>query len=109
MPYDFTSDDFKKFSEDIIQADGDQATITTILADMQTTVFDAIGDSLNKAKELQKIQDENARLLKANMDLFLRTGTQKPEEKDKEVEDKKDLTTSDYMESYFNKIDKEAK
>ena len=46
--YEFTQDSFRQFSEDIIAAGGDQATLTTILSQMQDVIVDNIGASFKK-------------------------------------------------------------
>ena len=74
--YEFTQDSFRQFSEDIIAAGGDQATLTTLLSQMQGVIVDNIG-LLEKTKQsADTISKENERLKSANMDLFLRIGAQ---------------------------------
>lgn len=108
MPYDFTTDGYSKFSEDIIAAGGDQATLTSLLADMQSTFTDNIAKGITDAKTLADTTAENDRLRKANMELFLRVGAKaaeksgiKPEpEPEPEKQD-----TADYMKQYFARLD----
>lgn len=105
MPYAFTAEDFNKFSEDILKAEGDQATLTTLLADMNGTITDAIAKDVATTEKMSTITSENERLKKANMDLFLRIGSNveptKPEPETKET-----VSTADYMKNYFNSLDK---
>lgn len=105
MPYEFTAEDFNKFSEDILKAEGDQATITTILADMNTTVTDAIARDIQSKTAVETVTAENDRLKKANMELFLRVGTPVQQVPDKK-ESEEPQGTKAYMASYFAKLDK---
>ena len=107
MPYVFTAEDFNKFSEDIIKAGGDQATLTTLLADMNTTVTEAIAKAVTDAEQVATVTAENERLKKANMDLFLRVGSQATgADNNKPAEpDEKPMDTSAYMRQYFNALD----
>lgn len=74
--YEFTQDSFRQFSEDIIAAGGDQATLTTILSQMQGVIVDNIGVLQKTQQTADSVEKENERLKSANMDLFLRIGTQ---------------------------------
>lgn len=74
--YVFTQDSFRQFSEDIIAAGGDQATLTTILSQMQDVIVDNIGVLQKTQQTADSVAKENERLKSANMDLFLRIGTQ---------------------------------
>lgn len=76
MPYEFTQESFQQFSQDVIAANGDQATLTSLLADMQGTFTDNIGIAAKQTKDLETLNAEADRLRKANMDLFLRVGAQ---------------------------------
>lgn len=108
MPYEFTPEDFSKFSEDIIKAGGDQATLTSLLADMQGTYTDAIAKSMADTRTLETTTAENERLKAANYQLFLRVGekdTEKIPGHQPQHNEEKPLDTSDYMQSYFNKLD----
>lgn len=107
MPYSFTPEDFNKFSEDILKAEGDQATLTTLLADMNGTFTDAIAKDIANNKKVETVSAENERLKKANMDLFLRIGTPaEPERKPDEPEKSELPPTARYMKSYFEQEDK---
>lgn len=111
MPYEFTADAFRKFTEDVLQANGDQATLTTIMSDMQDTVTAAIAKDIDNAKTVETVTAENERLKKANMDLFLRVGSQMNSVSDKKQEEPQPETTStkDYMNSYFARLDAAGK
>lgn len=111
MPYNFTAEDFNKFSEDILKAEGDQATLTSLLADMNGTITDAIAKDVANTEKVDTVTAENKRLRDANMQLFLRVG-QVVDKQDKETskeDDEKPHGIDDYMQSYFEKIDKEKK
>ena len=109
MPYEFTPDGFNAFSADILAAEGDQATLTSVLADMQGTFVESVASKQAADTDIQKIREENNRLLEKNAQLFLRVGQQinaengfggspqpKPEEKP--------LSTAEYMNNYFLKL-----
>lgn len=107
MPYAFTAEGFNKFSEDIIKAEGDQATVTTLLADMGGTITEAIAKDIANTSKVETVSAENERLKKANMDLFLRIGTPaEPEKKILEDQQQNIPATSRYMKSYFESLDK---
>lgn len=105
MPYDFTQDSFRQFNDDIIKAGGDQATVTTILADMQDTVFNNIGIMENLNKDKETLTKENERLRQANMDLFLRIGQQATAPEPSKQQEQETMSTSEYMEKYFEKME----
>lgn len=105
MTYELTQDSFRRFSEDILAANGDQATLTTLLSDMQDTVYKGIADLAATNEANSNITKENERLKTANMDLFLRLGT--PQEVNAPAaEPQKPMSTKEYMEQYFAKLDK---
>lgn len=111
MPYEFTAEEFNRFSEDIIKAGGDQASVTSLLADMQGTITEAIAKGMKDSEQVTTITQENERLRKANMDLFLRVGSQAVEQtggkpKDKGDDPEKPVSTKDYMKNYFEKGEK---
>lgn len=106
MPYSFTAEDFNKFSEDIINAGGDQATLTTLLADMNGTIVDAIAKDVASTEQVNTVTAENERLKKANMDLFLRVGyNSQPQQENNQSFEDDEITTSEYMKKYFNSLD----
>lgn len=108
MPYEFTQEAFQQFSQDVIAANGDQATLTSLLADMQGTFTDNIGIAAKQTKDLETLNAEADRLRKANMDLFLRVGAQAEENKGKPSDDGQgaggnSLTVEEYMHKIFDK------
>lgn len=108
MPYEFTQDAYRQFSEAILGANGDQATLTTILSDMQDTFNRGIADLAATTETNGNVTKENERLKQANMDLFLRLGT--PQEPNKpQPEPEKPMSTKEYMEHYFEKLDAKSK
>ena len=104
MPYEFTQDGFKQFSEAVIGAGGDQATLTTLLADMQGTYETSIGSLAKALKDVETTKEENDRLRKANMDLFLRIGAH-PEDKPPQTAQPEGgkMNCAEYMAQYFEK------
>lgn len=72
MPYEFTLESFREFADQVLAANGDQATLTPMLADMQSTFAQSIGTVDHASKELERVREENDRLLKANMEIYLR-------------------------------------
>ena len=105
MAYEFTQDGYRAFSQAIIDANGDQATITSILADMQDTYNDTIGVVTKLAEDNKTITAENERLRNANMDLFLRIGTAKEDIQNNSPAPEKSISTAEYMENYFKKLE----
>lgn len=106
MPYNFTAEDFNKFTEDILSADGDRATLTTLLADMSSTVSDALAKDVANTQKLETTEAENKRLKEANMELFLRKGQiLLAAEEAKPEEEKKPISTKDYMAKYFESLE----
>ena len=76
MPYDFTPDGFSKFTEAVIGAEGDQATVSTLQADMQGTFIESVASQQSLQNDMQNLRSENNRLLEANSKLFLKVGQQ---------------------------------
>lgn len=110
MPYDFTADSFKKFQEDVIKAEGDQATLTTLLADMQGTFVEAIAKDATMTDKVSVVTAENERLRNANMELFLRVGQKAADDagvsgRNQEPEEPA-VGVHDFLKSYFDKEEK---
>lgn len=113
MPYDFTADDFTKFTQDILQANGDQATLTSLIVDMQGTITEAVATSTKNTEKMQKLEQENERLRTRNLELFYQVGQEQRERAglphanlgEPDEEDKPKISTDDYMRSYFEKLD----
>lgn len=79
MPFEFTSDAWKDFTDQILAAGGDQATLTSVLTDMGDTFTTAINTNQQTQENADRITKENERLKEANMSLFLRIGEQRKE------------------------------
>lgn len=109
MPFDFTADGYREFSQAIINANGDQATITSVLADMQDTFVDNIALVTKQTEEVDKITEENNRLRESNMSLYLRVGEQAKQKLggstgEGEQEEEAPASVKDYMSTYFKKL-----
>lgn len=76
MPYEFTVESFREFSDHVLAGGGDQATLTTVLADMQNVITDNVALKAKQEKDMEALEKENKRLKEANMELFLRIGSQ---------------------------------
>lgn len=103
MPYEFTQDGFKSFTDAVLAANGDQATLTTILADMQDTFTDGIGRVTKAEADRDTANAERERLKNANMELFLRIGSMQETKPSDELKPKPPMSTTDYMQSFFDK------
>lgn len=107
MPYEFNEENWRKFSEDILAAGGDQATLTSVLADMGDTFITGVNTAEQTRSENESVRQENARLKDANMNLFLRVGEQQAL-KDKDKQDKvKDTEHGHAVDSYLDNLFKE--
>lgn len=104
MPYEFTQESFQQFSQDVIAANGDQATLTSLLADMQGTFTDNIGIAAKQTSDLETLNAEADRLRKANMDLFLRVGAQAERVNSQSDNGQGDGGNSLSVEEYMNKL-----
>lgn len=106
MAYEFTIDSFRTFSDDIIAANGDQATITSRLADMQDAFTDSIARLTKAEHDAEEIGKENERLRQANLDLFLRVGEKaKTPQMENDPKEDHQQSTAEYMQSYFDKLE----
>ena len=106
MPYAFTPEDYSKFQEDVLKANGDQAVLTTVLADFQTTFMDSKAVVESTRAENDRLDAENKRLKDANMNLFLRIGEQiKPQAQEPPVPEPDDepkyKDVGSYMAAFF--------
>lgn len=103
MAYEFTTEGYRSFSEAIIAANGDQATITSILADMQDTVTNNITALETANKNVESLTSENERLKTANMNLFLRIGESTANDKGGSGSPKpeSEMDADQYMENFF--------
>lgn len=112
MPYTFSAEDFSKFMNDVLKANGDQATLTSLLSDMQGTVSDAIISSQQDKADVERITTENNRLREANFNYFNQIGefnknrasTEKPKA-DPDPDESEESGTEEYMASYFKRLD----
>lgn len=103
MAYEFTQDSFREFSEAVISAGGDQATLTTLLSQMQDVIIDNIGKMEQLTQNNENVTKENERLKSANMDLFLRIGSQAEaiENKAKETTKEEPVGVDDFLKSIY--------
>lgn len=102
MPFDFTQDAFRDFSDQVLKAEGDQATLTSLLADMQGTYTEQLALAAKQTQDMEKINAENERLKATNMELFLMVGANKQQTtQPQDPEPDKDMDTAAYMEKYF--------
>ena len=84
MSFEFTTDAWSDFTRQVLEAKGDQATLTTILSDMQDTCTTGITTQEELDKTNKSLKEENGRLKEANMSLFLRVGEQKKDSQEPE-------------------------
>ncbi|UWF79990.1 MAG: scaffolding protein [Bacteriophage sp.] len=84
MPFEFTTDAWNEFTKKVLEANGDQATLTTLLSDMQDTFTTGITTQGELDKTNKSLKEENGRLKEANMSLFLRVGEQKKDSQEPE-------------------------
>lgn len=84
MSFDFTTDSWSDFTKQVIESKGDQATLTTLLSDMQDTFTTGITTQTELDKTNKSLKEENGRLKEANMALFLRVGEHKKDSQEPE-------------------------
>ena len=107
MPYEFTQDDFMKFQQAVLEAGGDQASLTGILTDFQDTMISAMGIVENAVQENAQLKDENSRLEKSNKDLFFRVGETVRQQQAQEsrgfglAEAPEAQTVAEYLDAWF--------
>lgn len=109
MPYSFSQEDYLKFQDDILKANGDQATITTLLADMQTTITDSLALVESTKSDNQVLSDENTRLKESNLSLLRRVGenalmAQGSPQSIIQDDEPKYKDVGDYMSAYFKSL-----
>ena len=106
MAYEFTVDSYRTFSDDVINANGDQATITSRLADMQDAFTNSIGRLTKAEQDAESLKQENERLRQANLDLFLRIGeSAKPSTANPPADEDVVDGVDEYMNKFFDKLE----
>lgn len=106
MPFEFTQDAYRDFSDKILKAEGDQATLTSLLADMQGTYVDQLALHAQQEKEVEAVKAENERLKASNMELFLRVGESvknNTQSQTSEPDEPEEMDVEKYMENYYKK------
>lgn len=108
MPYAFTQEDYIKFQEDVLGANGDQATISTLLADMQGTITESLAMVESTRSANEELTAENTRLKESNITLLRKVGEnalsiQVPRQQIYEDDEPKYRDADEYMQAYFNK------
>lgn len=108
MPYAFTQEDYLKFQDDVLGANGDQATLTTLLADMQSTITDSLALVESTKSANTELTAENSRLKESNINLLRRVGEnalaiQTPRQEVYDDDEPKYADADAYMQAYFNK------
>lgn len=108
MPYAFTQEDYLKFQEDILGANGDQATLSTVLADMQSTITDSLALVETTKSANNDLSAENTRLKESNINLLRRVGEnalvmQGTKQEQYYDDEPKYHDADEYMQAYFNK------
>lgn len=109
MPYEFNPEGYSEFSSAILSANGDQATLTSVLADMQGTFVESVAAQQAMQQDYDRLKAENDRLLAANSKLFLRVGQQINSENgfrtgDQADKEEKPPSTREYMHNYFKSL-----
>lgn len=107
MPYEFTTEAWEKFTQDIFGANGDQATLTTVMADMGDTFTAGITTSGENQRNYERISAENERLKTANMNLFLRVGEQTKQEHTGGGEKEREVEPGHAVDSFMDNLFKE--
>lgn len=106
MPYAFTPEDYSKFQSELLEAGGDQATVTSILTDFQDTFTESYSEVLTSRAEMERIKAENNRLKQTNMELFQRhvgTPVQQIKEPEPEPPESKYKNVDEYLTDYFSR------
>lgn len=114
MPYAFNQDDYARFQTEILDANGDQATLTSILSDFQGTFVEGMALVESTKADNERISAENERLKSANMQLFLRVGEAAKvqqgqlEQPPKEETGDKFKNADEFMKHYFESLFKKG-
>lgn len=107
MGYEFTVEDYNKFTQDLVESGGDQAVMSTLLADMQATFLEAVASNSRLAQDNETVKLENERLKNANMDLMYRLGQKAIEEN--QPEKTESVERGKNVDAYLDKIFEEEK
>lgn len=107
MAYEFTVEDYNKFTQDLVDSGGDQAVMSTLLADMQATFLEAVASNAKLAQDNETVRAENERLKNANMDLMYRLGQKAVEENQSEKTET--VERGKNVDAYLDKIFEEEK
>lgn len=107
MGYEFTVEDYNKFTQDLVESGGDQAVMSTLLADMQATFLEAVASNSRLAQDNEAVRAENERLKNANMDLMYRLGQKAIEENQSEKPES--VERGKNVDAYLDKIFEEEK
>ena len=104
MAFEFTPEGYQKFSQAVLDANGDQATLTGILADMQETFSGAVSTVADNTAKITTLEQDNQRLLAKTMDLFLRVGQTINQQQGTPAPAQKTQSTAEYMHEYLAKL-----
>ena len=111
MPSAFTPEDYSRFQSAILEAEGDQATLTSILSDFQDTFTASFAQVNSMSADNSRILAENQRLKQTNLELFQRIGTplqQIPKTEPEEPPESKYKNVDEYMQDFFSTLDKKG-
>lgn len=101
MPYEFNPESFAKFTQDILNANGDQATITDVIGDMSDTMTDAFSAMAKAKEDIDTITAERDRLRDTNSRLILRVGSFDKQKVGTEQQEPEHLSTKSRLEKYI--------
>lgn len=104
MAYEFTEQGWREFTQAILDANGDQATLTSVLADMGDTFITGVNTGNKVEEENAEVRKENDRLKEANMSLFLRVGEQQKEDKGKSQSIHQDIEKGHNVDNFLTGI-----
>lgn len=100
MQYEFTPESFAQFRDDIMAANGDQATLSLAIADMQDVFINGMGSVKSSTEAAQAAEAECARLRSVNSQLLLKVGENIPQAQQAAPEEEK--PKFDSVESYMH-------